>query len=186
MSDQTLRSLLNRAELRDDATLVLVSPHTQQEERYVLVDVPPPGSSMVQAAQRQVLRDVGLAAIVSELDRAANLLFLALNATVATELHPRVYQRQVDLGRLSSACGTTLKSIAGYSLDVSDRLVDAYSLLLQAKNEPRALSLMAECGAFAEKMASKCQKVLSMCEGMIQETIQDSATSETNVAEQVT
>jgi len=135
---------------------VMVVHGSNGDESYEITKIPPPTAYLVQNAKKEILQDLGLQSVLTDLNRASDLLYLAYLGVVGTgDLHARISIRQKELCDLCGQCVVTMTALGDGSRIVLDRLTEAYSYLLQAK-ETRALRILSRCAETARTMATNC------------------------------
>jgi len=132
---------------------------------------------LVQNAKKDILQDLGLQSVLTDLNRASDLLYLAYLGVIGTgDLHVRISTRQKELYDLCGRCVVTMTALRDGSRIVLDRLTEAYSYLLQA-NEKRALRILSRCAANAHTMATNCQELPLKFGKLKDDTKQDAETA---------
>jgi hypothetical protein len=132
---------------------------------------------LVQNAKKDILQDLGLQSVLTDLNRASDLLYLAYLSVIGTgDLHARISTRQKELCDLCGRCVVTMTALRDGSRIVLDRLTEAYSYLLQA-NEKRALRILSRCAANAHTMATNCEELALKFGNLKDDTKQDAETA---------
>lgn len=154
-------------------------------ETYSLTKIPDSSSSLVQAEMQNVLHDLNLASILTDLDRAADLIYLAYNGVAGTGvLAASVSSKQKKLGDLCADCVITMTAFRQGTQDILFNLIDAFENLLAAEEEI-ALEILAECGDYAKDMSVKCEKLANGFNQLKIDTEKDSVSAEIAVGKQV-
>lgn len=156
---------------------VMVVHGSHGDESYEMTRIPPPTAYLVQNAKKDILQDLGLQSVLTDLNRASDLLYLAYLGVVGTgDLHARISNRQKELSDVCGDCVLTMTALKEGCLSVLDRLTEAYSYLLEA-NEPRALKIISRCADNAHTMATKCEELAVKFGKLKDDTKQDAATA---------
>jgi hypothetical protein len=156
---------------------VMVVHGSNGDESYEITKIPPPTAYLVQNAKKDILQDLGLQSVLTDLNRASDLLYLAYLGVIGTgELHARISTRQKELGDLCGRCVVTMTALRDGSRNVLDRLTEAYSYLLEA-NEKRALRILSKCAAHAHTMATNCEELALKFGKLKDDTKQDAETA---------
>ena len=171
----------------DTAIVVNSETHslTVQNETYSMTKVPSADSQLVQAAMQNVLHDLSLATVLTDLDRAADLIYLAYNGVAGTgALAASVSSRQKALADLCADCVVTMTTFRQGTQDILGDLIDAFENLLEAEEEI-ALEILADCGEYAKSMSTKCESLAAGFEQLKVDTQKDAETTEVAVGTQV-
>lgn len=155
------------------------------EETYSLSKIPDEKSGLVQAAIKEVLHDLSLATVLTDLDRAADLIYLAYNGVAGMGvLAASVSSKQKKLGDLCADCVVAMTAFRQGTQDILSSLLDAFENLLEAEEEI-ALEILSECGSYAKKMSTKCQSLADGFNQLKIDTQKDSEAAEVAVGAQV-
>jgi len=147
------------------------------DESYEITKIPLPTAYLVQNAKKDILQDLGLQSVLTDLNRASDLLYLAYLGVIGTgDLHARISTRQKELCDLCGRCVVTMTALRDGSRIVLDRLTEAYSYLLQA-NENRALRFLSRGAANAHTMATNCEELALKFGNLKDDTKQDAETA---------
>ncbi|CAK9857496.1 unnamed protein product [Sphagnum jensenii] len=160
-----------------DSNGVMVVHGSNGDESYVLTKTPPPTSYLVQNAKKDILKGLGLQSVLTDLNRASDLLYLAYLGVIGTgDLHARISSRQKELSDLCGRCVATMTALGDGSRIVLDRLTEAYSYLLEA-NENRAMRILSRCAKNAGIMATNCADLALKFQKLKDDTKQDAETA---------
>ncbi len=160
-----------------DSNGVMVVRGSNGDESYEITKILLPTAYLVQNAKKDILQDLGLQSVLTDLNRASELLYLAYLGVIGTgDLHVRISTRQKELYDLCGRCVVTMTALRDGSRIVLDRLTEAYSYLLQA-NEKRALRILSRCAANAHTMATNCQELPLKFGKLKDDTKQDAETA---------
>jgi hypothetical protein len=155
------------------------------EETYSLTKIPDANSGLVQAAIREVLSDLSLATVLTDLDLASDLIYLAYNGVAGMGvLAASVSSKQKKLGDLCADCVVTMTAFRQGTQDILGNLLDAFEKLLKAKEEI-ALEILAECGSYAKQMSDKCKVLADGFNQLKVDTQKDSESVEIAVGNQL-
>jgi len=153
-------------------------------ESYQMTTVPPDTAGWVVAAKQEILHDMTLEGMLGDLDRSADLIYIAYNGVTGTgTLAASVSTKQKELADLCSDCVIVMQGFVTLTDDVLRRLTEAYKWLLRT-DEPRALKTLARCATAANQMAASCKDLAGRFKVLKEETSKDAATAETQVGEQ--
>ncbi|CAM6071243.1 unnamed protein product [Sphagnum tenellum] len=156
---------------------VMVVHGSNGDESYEITKILLPTAYLVQNAKKDILQDLGLQSVLTDLNRASDLLYLAYLGVIGTgDLHARISTRQKELCDLCGRCVVTITALRDGSRIVLDRLTEAYSYLLQV-NEKRALRILSRCAANAHTMATNCQELPLKFGKLKDDTKQDAETA---------
>ncbi|KAG0606957.1 hypothetical protein M758_9G182400 [Ceratodon purpureus] len=145
-------------EVNDKGVMVVHRPRVP-DEFYEITKIPSDAMYLVQREKKGILKGLGLQSVLTELNRASDLLFLAYMGVVGTgELHARISNRQMELSKLCSECLLTMDALRDGSVLVLKRLTEAYKYLLQGK-ETRALKILSKIAEVAGNMSDACAKL---------------------------
>ncbi|CAK9191178.1 unnamed protein product [Sphagnum troendelagicum] len=160
-----------------DSNGVMVVHGSNGDESYEITKIPQPTAYLVQNAKKNILQDLGMESVLTDLNRASDLLYLAYLGVIGTgDLHARISTRQKELCDLCGQCVATMTSLSVSSSNVLGRLTDAYTYLLQA-NEARALTILSRCAADAHTMATDCGELALKFGKLKDDTKQDAETA---------
>jgi chemotaxis protein histidine kinase CheA len=163
-------------EVNGNGELVVHCPDGR-DEVYAIITIPEATMYLVENAKGEILMDLGLQSVLTDLNRASDLLFLAYLGVVGTgDLHARISNRQKELAELCGDCEVTMTTLVTGSRDVLDRLTEAYRYLLVAK-EDRALRILSRCAANAKEMAGKCEELARGFGKLKEDTKEDAETA---------
>jgi DNA repair exonuclease SbcCD ATPase subunit len=152
---------------------VMVVHGSNGDESYEITKIPPPTAYLVQNAKKDILQDLSLRSVLTNLNRASDLLYLAYLGVIGTgDLHARISTRQKELCDLCGQCVVTMTALRDGSRNVLDRLTEAYSYLLEA-NEKRALRILSRCAANAHTMATNCEELARKFGKLKNDTMRD-------------
>jgi hypothetical protein len=125
------------------------------EERYSVTALPENNSRLVILATKDVLQGLDLGTVLTDLDRAGDLMYLAFCGVQGTDIAPKISNRQKDLAELCVECNLSMIELRDGSNDVLGYLLDAYKWLFKG-NESLAIKKLSHCAAAANNMSSKC------------------------------
>lgn len=153
-------------------------------ETYSLKSYPKQDAGAVVAAKQEVIGDVSLETMLTDLERAGDMLYLAFVGLKGTKLAGRVGSRQKDLAILCSDCVAAMRALESGSRKVVGSLIKAFKWL-QKGQEARALKVVQRCGKEASNMSEKCTGLAGRFEEMSKETKADSEMTEEALAARV-
>lgn len=161
-------------EVNDKGVMVVHRP--RGDEFYEITKIPSDATYLVQREKKDILKGLDLHNVLTELNRASDLLYLAYMGVVGTgELHARISNRQMELSKLCAECVLTMTTLKDGSELVLRRLTEAYKYLLKAQ-EPRALKILSRCAENAGTMSDSCAK-LAVGFGKLSDDTQEDAAS---------
>ena len=174
---------VGEVEVNDKGVMVVHRP--RGDEFYEITKIPSDATYLVQREKKDILKGLGLQSVLTELNRASDLLYLAYMGVVGTgELHARISNRQMELSKLCAECLLTMTALEDGSRLVLQRLTEAYKYLLQA-NEPRALRILSRCAENAGTMSAACAKLAVGFGKLADDTQEDAATAAVALGQQV-
>ncbi|CAK9255053.1 unnamed protein product [Sphagnum jensenii] len=160
-----------------DSNGVMVVHGSNGDESYVLTKAPPPTAYLVQKEKKDILKGLGLQSVLTDLNRASDLLYLAYLGVIGTgDLHARISTRQKELSDLCGRCVATMNALGDGSRIVLESLTEAYSYLLEA-NEKRAMRILSRCAKIAGIMATNCADLALKFQMLKDDTKQDAETA---------
>ncbi|MEA5557101.1 hypothetical protein [Nodularia spumigena] len=129
-----------------------------QEESYSVKNSPAKDSQLVRDSRQDILGKLCIDALVSNLQNAADLMFLAYNALAGTDVQSKVSGLQKSLLDISGYCMNTLDIFGLRSEEVAKTLIKIYGLLLQGKDK-LAIIQFKYCGKIARDMANESEQL---------------------------
>ncbi|MBD2162831.1 hypothetical protein H6G04_00270 [Calothrix membranacea FACHB-236] len=132
-----------------------------QEETYSLKIQPAFTSKLVRASEKEILQDLSLNSVISNLKNAADLIFVAYNALAGADggkLQAKMSGLQKSLLDLTGDCITTVQGFESCSQEVITYTMKSYKWLFDG-NEKLAITQLVRCGEIAGKMADEAQKL---------------------------
>lgn len=112
-------------EVNDKGVMVVHRPSVP-DESYDITKIPSDAMYLVELEKKDILKGLGLQSVLTELNRASDLLFLAYMGVVGTgELHARLSNRQMELSKLCAECLLTMHALRDGSELVLKRLTEA-------------------------------------------------------------
>jgi FtsZ-binding cell division protein ZapB len=125
-----------------------------QQELYSVKNSPGNHSQLVRESRQDILGKLCIDALVSNLQNAADLMFLAYNALAGTAVQSKVSALQKSLLDVSGDCMNTLDIFGRRGQEVAATLIKIYNLLLQGKDR-LAIIQFKYCGRIARDMANE-------------------------------
>lgn len=129
-----------------------------QEEVYSLKNPPAVTSQLVLASQKEILQNLSLNSVVSNLTNAADLMFVAYNALAGTQVQSKMSGLQKSLLDVSADCITTVTTFEVKSQEVVNYTIKSYKWLFDG-NEKLAVTQLVRCGEIAGQMAIEAEKL---------------------------
>jgi hypothetical protein len=166
-----------------DGQLVLINPDNGKEEIYDVTEVPDSDMSLVLAARGLILHDLSLGTVLTDLQRAGDLMYVAFVGVKGTDLASRVSNRQIELAELCADCVKAMDALREGSRAILANINEALEFLLEAE-EPRALDIFADCSQYAKNMATKCGELAGRFQTIMASTKTDIAATEDAVTMQ--
>ncbi|BAY28903.1 hypothetical protein NIES2107_07400 [Nostoc carneum NIES-2107] len=129
-----------------------------REETYSLNVKPAFNSQLVLACEKEILQNLSINSIVSNLTNAADLMFLAYNALAGTKVQSKMSALQKSLLDVSGDCVATVDAFVVQSQEVLESAIKIYRWLFESKENLAVIELKF-CGEIAGEMANAAQKL---------------------------
>lgn len=166
--------------LRDNSNELTITIDGRSEE-YSLATRPKDTSMAVVEEKKQILHEIDLPSIVTNLQNSAHLLDIAYNAVNGTPMHSKVYRLQDQLLRLNNESIITIQKF-GYKSDAVIRDMLSAFEWLTACAEDMAIDQLKACATHArdmrieaENMHKNFQTMAEDTSTVVQETIEQQA-----------
>lgn len=151
-----------------------------QEEVYSLKNPPAVTSQLVLASQKEILQNLSLSSVVSNLANAADLMFVAYNALAGVEkVQAKMSGLQKSLLDVSADCITTVTAFEVKSQEVINYTIKSYKWLFNCKDK-LAVTQLVRCGEIAgqmaieaEKLAGRFQELGTRSQGVLEDSINE-------------
>ncbi|MEA5557099.1 hypothetical protein [Nodularia spumigena] len=127
-------------------------------EKYSLKTKPARNSALVSFSERIILNNLSVREIVTGLDHAADLMFLAYNALAKRSLQATVSGLQKSLMDATMEATITVGVFKTKSAAIVDDAFSAYTWMVRGK-EALALKQLQRCGQTATEMANEAEKL---------------------------
>ena len=114
-----------------------------------------------------------LGTLLSDLNLANQLIYLAYIAVKGTKLAGRLAKRQAELATLSAESSTTMESLFDGSSESRTTLVSHAYQFLRKGDKGRALQLIGKSGDHAQVMARHCSQMADRFQGLVAKTHDD-------------
>lgn len=146
--------------MSNDSTAVIVGQHAVMigAETYTLTEIPKPDSSLVKQACDEVMGNLNLDKLISDLELCKQLIFLARNGVqgAGTEesiaIVPRLTKLHEDFTKVCGRADMELTAIAQCSVQIQTNLLDVYEDLYDGEFNAAAKSV-ARFSSMAQKLA---------------------------------
>ncbi|MFN6463705.1 MAG: hypothetical protein RMZ41_018085 [Nostoc sp. DedVER02] len=129
-----------------------------KEEKYSLDIAPEVTTQLVLASQKEILQNLSLSSLVSNLTNAADLMFVAYNALAGTQVQSKMSGLQKELLDVSADSITTVQVFEIKSQEVVNYTLKSYKWLFKGQ-ENLALQQLIRCGECAGEMANDAAKL---------------------------
>jgi hypothetical protein len=137
-----------------------------REETYSLKIPPAFTSELVRSSEKEILQNLSLSSVVSNLKNAADLMFVAYNSLAGADggkLQSKMSGLQKSLLVLTSDCITTVQGFVTSTEEIITYTMKSYKWLFDG-NEKLAVTQLVRCGEAAGRMADEAQKLANRFE----------------------
>ena len=127
-------------------------------EKYSIKTKPSAKSELVRLSEKSILNNLSVREVVTGLDHAADLMFLAYNALAKRALQATVSGLQKSLLDATMDATVTMRVFKTKSGTIVDDAFNAYTWMIRGK-ESLALKQLQRCGDTATQMADEAEKL---------------------------
>jgi ABC-type multidrug transport system fused ATPase/permease subunit len=127
-----------------------------REETYSLKTKPALTSELVLASEKDILQNLSISLLVSNLTNSADLMFLAYNALAGTKSQSKMSGLQKSLLDTSGDCVATIEGFVDQSQEVIESVIKIYKWLFDGKENLAVIELRF-CGEIAGQMSNVAQ-----------------------------
>ncbi len=141
----------------EDKTLTYVS-ETGVKEVYSLQEEPPVGSTLVTTSKKEIMQDLQLDTIITNLHNSAGLMYVAYNALAGTKIQSKMSGLQKSLLDMCSDCIVAVQDFEAKSGDILNNILKLYKWLSKGR-EQLALKQIAHAAEKAAAMAKTSEEL---------------------------
>ncbi|PXF45990.1 hypothetical protein BWQ96_04246 [Gracilariopsis chorda] len=181
-SDSTKLSQWNLEAVPNSAKCKLELP-LGKTEVYTCNEVPDSSMYLVQKAKFMVTKNLSLDKVVTDLDMAADLIYLAYNATAGFAVTASVSKRQFDLASLCNKSYIAMNAFQQNCTNVLSMITDAFSQILDLR-ENQALIVFQSCAEYAGKMSNDCDSLATSFGSLKDDIVSDAKTVEEQISKE--
>ncbi|PXF42849.1 hypothetical protein BWQ96_07443 [Gracilariopsis chorda] len=181
-SDNTNLSQWNLEAVPKSAQCKLEFP-LGETEVYTCTEVPDSSMYLVQKAKFMVTKNLSLDKVVSDLDMAADLIYLAYNATAGFAVTASVSKRQFDLASLCDKSYIAMNAFQQNCTNVLSLITEAFSQILDL-HENQALRVFQSCAEYASQMSSDCDSLATSFGSLKDDIVSDVRTVEEQISKE--
>lgn len=143
-----------------------------KQETYSLTQIPEATASLVLNSKQEILHEMSLESVLTNLERSGDLMFVAYNAVAGYkrgELQAKMSGLQKTLADLCNDCVLTMQLFQHESGEVLGYLIKTYKWLLKGK-ENIAINNLSRCEGSAKKMADESEKLAARFDAIAKTT----------------
>lgn len=151
------------------------------QDSYCLTENPPVGSSVVQYAKKEILQNLDLHSVLSNIDNAAGLMHVAYNALAGTKIQSKMQGLQKELLDLTDHSIVSVQSFKSKAEQLAVIIRTTYKYLTKCQ-EQLAIAQLLRCSAAAKAMAEESEKLAgkfsilaNKTEAVLEETMDEQA-----------
>jgi DNA repair exonuclease SbcCD ATPase subunit len=135
-------------------------------EQYSIKTKPSAKSELVRFSEKSILQNLSVREVVTGLDHAADLMFLAYNALAKRALQATVSGLQKSLLDATLEATVTMGVFKTKSAAIVEDAFNAYTWMIRGK-ESLALKQLQRCGDTATKMADEAEKLAARFQNIV-------------------